>query len=73
MGEPAVPLILNDLKCNGPNDWFWALTMITDQNPITEAIAGNMKAMTEAWLQWGTKIGYLKDSPPKQSNVSSRS
>jgi hypothetical protein len=69
MGEAAVPLILKDLKDNGPGDWFWALTMITDENPITEEIAGNMKAMTGAWLQWGTNIGYLKDSPQKTKNV----
>jgi hypothetical protein len=55
MGEGAIPLILQDLKENGPDDWFWALTAITEQNPITSEIAGNMTAMTEAWLQWGRK------------------
>jgi hypothetical protein len=58
MGEPAIPLILKDLEKNGPNDWFWALTAITDENPITQEIAGNMTAMTEAWLQWGRNAGY---------------
>jgi len=61
MGELAIPLILDDLARNGPNDWFWALTAITDENPITEEIAGNMAAMTETWLQWGRKAGYLQD------------
>src|SRR5438067_9579337 len=61
MGESAIPLILKDLSENGPDDWFWALTAITDENPITEEIAGNMSAMTEAWLQWGKKAGYLSD------------
>src|SRR5436309_2066766 len=51
MGESAIPLILKDLAENGPNDWFWALTAITDENPITKEIAGNMSAMAEAWLQ----------------------
>ena len=60
MGEPAIPFILRDLKDNGPNDWFWALTAITDVNPITEDMAGNMTVMTEAWLRWGKKAGYLK-------------
>ena len=59
MGELAIPLILKDPAVNGPNDWFWALTAITDENPITKKIAGNMAAMTEAWLQWGRKAGYL--------------
>jgi hypothetical protein len=53
MGEAAIPLILKDLAENGPDDWFWALTAITDENPITTEIAGNMAVMTEAWLQWG--------------------
>ena len=61
MGQGAVPLILRDFVENGPNDWFWALTAITDANPISQEIAGNMAAMTEAWLQWGRKKGYLKD------------
>ena len=53
MGESAIPLILRDLAENGPNDWFWALSAITEENPITGEIAGNMRAMTEAWLTWG--------------------
>ena len=61
MGESAIPLILKDLSDNGPDDWFWALSAITDENPITREIAGNMAAMTEAWLQWGRNAGYLKD------------
>jgi hypothetical protein len=61
MGERALPLILRDLVDNGPNDWFWALNVIADDNPVTDGIAGNMAAMTEAWLQWGRKAGYLKD------------
>jgi hypothetical protein len=70
MGEPAIPLILNDLAKHGPNDWFWALTAITDENPIPEELAGDMVAMTEAWLQWGKGAGYLNDcqNPPNGSS-----
>jgi hypothetical protein len=70
MGESALPFILKDLMENGPDDWFWALTAITDENPIHKEIAGNMAAMTEAWLQWGRNAGYLKDcpSPPNGSS-----
>lgn len=70
MGESAIPLILNDLAENGPDDWFWALTAITDDNPITDEIAGNMAAMTEAWLRWGRNAGYLKDCPSQPSDSS---
>jgi hypothetical protein len=62
MGEWAIALILRELAENGPDDWFWALTAITDENPITEKMAGDMRAMTEAWLQWGRRAGYLDDS-----------
>ena len=70
MGEPAIPLILKDLSENGPDDWFWALTAITDENPITEEIAGNMVAMTEAWLRWGKKAGYLRNCQDRPSDSS---
>lgn len=63
MGPAALPLILKDLAENGPDDWFWALTAITEHNPIRKEFAGNMAAMTEAWLQWGRKSGYLRDCP----------
>jgi len=72
MGQDAVPLILKDMVENGPNDWFWALSAITDSNPITEEIAGDMQAMTEAWLAWGSKAGYLQDYQPR-SKISSKS
>jgi uncharacterized protein YukE len=62
LGDSAVPLILQDLATNGPEDWFWALTTITGDNPITEDSAGNMRAMAEAWLKWGLAKGYLNGS-----------
>src|SRR5262245_31368751 len=70
MGEPAIPLILKDLSDHGPDDWFWALAAITDENPIAGDIAGNMAAMTEAWLRWGRNAGYLKDFPNQRSKRS---
>jgi hypothetical protein len=64
MGEAVVPLILEELA-QRPGDWFWALTAITRANPITEAVAGDVDAMTEAWQQWGRAAGYLNDSPTR--------
>src|SRR4051812_45576314 len=61
MGAVAVPYILRDLIENGPDDWFWALTSITRENPITEDIAGNMKAMTVAWIRWGKDRGIITE------------
>jgi hypothetical protein len=57
MGEGAIPFILQDLK-DTQADWFWALTAITGQNPITEDDAGNIDRMTQAWLKWSTANGY---------------
>lgn len=58
MGEDAVPLILSDLAQNGPDHWFWALAAITRHNPVTPAIEGDIRKMTEAWLKWGMDKGY---------------
>lgn len=57
MGPKAVSLILNRLK-EEADLWFWALHFITGENPITQDIRGNVKAMSEAWLEWGRKNGY---------------
>jgi len=58
-GQDVIPFILNDLKENGPDDWFFALTKITGENPLNPHTAGIMRSMTDAWLQWGIKRGYL--------------
>lgn len=60
MGKLVISPILNDLQENGPDDWFWALSKITGENPIKSDMAGNMRKMTDAWLEWGRKTGYLK-------------
>jgi hypothetical protein len=70
IGPSAVPLILHEMSEKGPDDWFWALTAITGENPISEESSGNMNAMMEAWLKWGATTGYLNGSPPKTKNVS---
>jgi hypothetical protein len=65
MGLAAVPLILEDLRQHPGTDWFWALTTITGENPITEEMAGDTGAMTEAWIRWGEEKGYRSGSPPR--------
>ena len=57
MGAGAIPLILDDLR-DSKDDWFWALSAITGQNPVSEVDAGNVTKMTEAWVQWGKAQGY---------------
>lgn len=61
LGIAAVAPMLKDLKDNGPAHWFCALNAITGTNPVSTGMAGNMTAMTEAWIKWGVEAGYLKD------------
>ena len=57
MGEPAVLLILRQMESEGdePDMWFWALRAITNVDPITDDIRGDVVAMAGAWLDWGRR------------------
>jgi hypothetical protein len=57
MGQPAIALILQDLK-QQPDHWFWALRSITGENPIQPEHRGRVPQMAEAWLEWGRQHGY---------------
>lgn len=57
MGKTAILFILRDLK-DTQEDWFWALTAITGENPIPKRDAGYVDKMTEAWLRWAKAKGY---------------
>jgi hypothetical protein len=58
MGWPAVPLILGELE-REPDQWFWALEAITEQNPVPPEAAGKVRLMAQAWIDWGKKQGFL--------------
>jgi hypothetical protein len=60
MGEAAVPLLLKELQNGSTDYWYWALQAITEQDPIPFTDAGNAKKMSEAWVEWGKRQGYLK-------------
>jgi hypothetical protein len=62
MGPVVVPFMLERFRQGALEHWFWALTAITGENPITEDIAGNIEEMAKAWVQWGKAHGYLTDS-----------
>ena len=55
MGEDVVPLILAKLESEGdePDMWFWALRVISNEDPVTERDRGNVRAMAATWLRWG--------------------
>jgi hypothetical protein len=56
MGWDVVPLLLKDLQ-ETKSFWFWALTSITEENPIGPNDAGNVLKMTDAWIRWGRGRG----------------
>ena len=59
MGWLAVPLILEELR-RQPDQWFWALEAITNENPIPPEAAGKVRLMAQAWVDWGIKRGLIK-------------
>lgn len=64
MGHQVVPLILRELS-REPDHWFWALTAITRENPVSPEDAGKIRKMTHMWLEYGKQRGLLPadDSP----------
>jgi hypothetical protein len=58
MGWSAVPLILEELQ-REPDQWFWALEAITEEDPVPPEDAGDVGAMAQAWIEWGKRQGYL--------------
>ena len=58
MGLPVVPMILEELG-REPDQWFWALEAITEQNPVPPEAAGKVHSMAQAWIEWGKTQGYL--------------
>lgn len=59
MGDIAVPFLLATLRSEGdePDQWFWALKAITGVDPVRDADRGNYRAMADAWLSWGARVG----------------
>jgi len=58
MGMPVVPLILEELK-REPDQWFWALEAITEENPVPGDALGNVRRMAQAWIEWGRGRGLV--------------
>ena len=58
MGQPVVPLILERMRSQGDH-WFEALQQITGARPVPSESRGRIKEMTQAWLDWGERNGYV--------------
>lgn len=58
--EPGiVEILLHDLQTNR-RPWFWALSYITESNPIKPEDAGKTDKMIAAWVGWGKEKGYIR-------------
>jgi len=58
MGKAVLPFIFRAMQ-KRPDHWFWALSSITEENPTKPEDAGNMRKLTESWLNWAKSKGYL--------------
>ena len=56
MGEPALRLILSDLRDNSGH-WFYALRYIAGEDKATGT--KTMADAKAAWLEWGYKNGHI--------------
>ena len=61
MGERAVPQILRQIRreSDDPDQWFWALRMITQEDPVASEDRGNFVKMARTWLEWGERNGHV--------------
>lgn len=59
MGWPVVPFILAELQ-HEPDQWFWALEAITEQNPVPSEAAGRVSQMAQAWIDWEKSQGFTQ-------------
>lgn len=56
MGKKIVPFILRELE-KEPNHLFFALRMITNEDPISDEDRGDLEKMAKAWVRWGKERG----------------
>ena len=59
LGRAAVPLILQDLRDHG-GDWYRALRILTDENPVPPEHQGIPGLMNEDWINWGRTHGLIE-------------
>jgi hypothetical protein len=64
MGPAVLPILFRELQ-QRPDYWFWALEAITGEDPTSPDDAGDIGKMTESWLEWAKRRGYLNVSPAR--------
>jgi hypothetical protein len=58
MGPAALPIILKELRDRGGH-WYWALRMISGEDPVPEHSRGKVREMRQHWLDWGHRRGSI--------------
>lgn len=58
MGWEAVPFLLREVEQKSGH-WFTALKWITGEDVVKPEMRGNIRAIREAWLQWGIAARHL--------------
>jgi len=63
MGPRAIRLLLKELQTR-PHFWFDALRTILladgeDVDPVDNADRGDLRKMSDAWIEWGKTEGYI--------------
>jgi len=58
MGALVIPYILQEMT-KQPDHWFWALKILTGEDPVPPEQRGNVVEMTKTWLNWGKERGYI--------------
>jgi hypothetical protein len=54
MGPDAIPLIIGQLRSEAdePDQWFWALQVLTGVNPVADEDRGDFVKMAQSWINW---------------------
>jgi hypothetical protein len=60
MGREVVPLIIAQMRSElpEPDQWFWALQVITGVDPVAEEDRGDFVKMSQSWINWAENEGY---------------
>lgn len=58
MGPVAIPFILEELS-RRTDFWFWALTSLSGEDPVTDEERGDVEKMAASWLRWGAQKGLI--------------
>jgi hypothetical protein len=71
IGPEAIPLVLRELR-HAPDHWFWALSTLTDADPVKSEHRGIFPEMVKDWLSWGTANGFIFSEDQKIASRAKR-